>query len=241
MIKMHKSKGFTIIEITLAMAFISVLLLSITLVSIQAGKVYNRGVILRDVNQSGREISDTLRRDFLQTNAKKITKNDSGDYVITVREGANDIGSRVCLGSYSYVWNYAKVLNDAGLSSSSNIFKVDGKPINLVRVADPGAMLCAKTTSGKYPTSVSADRVTHLLKQLDKHSGGNLAIHQFSLEKATKSNDSEALFKTSFVLGTSVISEIDTANQQCKPPTDNESNIEFCAINRFEMIVRTNG
>ena len=158
-----------------------------------------------------------------------------------MREGANDISSRFCLGDYSYVWNYAKVLNDAGLSSSSNIFKVDGKPINLVRIADRGAMLCAKTTSGKYPTSVSVDKTTHLLKQLDKHSGGNLAIHKFSIEKATKADNSEALFKTGFVLGTNVVSEIDTANQQCKLPTDNESNIEFCAINRFEMIVRTNG
>ena len=121
MIKTHKSNGFTIIEITLAMAFISVLLLSITLVSIQAGKVYNRGVILRDVNQSGREISDTLRRDFVQTNAKKITKNESGDYIITVRESSNDISSRFCLGDYSYVWNYAKILNNAKLNSSSSL------------------------------------------------------------------------------------------------------------------------
>lgn len=239
MIKTH-NKGFTIIEVTLAMAFVSILLISITLVSIQAGKIYNRGVILRDINQSGREVSDVLRRDFLQTNAKKITKNGSG-YIITVSEGGNDINSRFCLGDYSYVWNYAKVLNDTTLRSSSSIFKVGAAPANLIRVADPGATLCVKTASGKYPTSVDADRVTHLLKQINKSSDSNLAIHRFSLEKSTSADSSEALFKAGFVIGTSAISEIDTANQQCKPPTDKDSNIEFCAINRFEMIVRTNG
>ena len=39
---------------------------------IQAGKMYSRGIVLRDVNQAGRDISDTVRRDFLQANAEKI-------------------------------------------------------------------------------------------------------------------------------------------------------------------------
>jgi prepilin-type N-terminal cleavage/methylation domain-containing protein len=65
-------KGFTLIELMLAMSFISVLLLSIAMVGIQAGKMYSRGIVLRDVNQAGRDISDTIRRDFLQANAEKI-------------------------------------------------------------------------------------------------------------------------------------------------------------------------
>ena len=63
----HIKYGFTIIELTLAMAFISVLLISIVLVSIQAGKMYNRGIILRGVNQAGRDIDTVMRQDFLQT------------------------------------------------------------------------------------------------------------------------------------------------------------------------------
>ena len=64
--------GFTIIELTLAMAFISVLLISIVLVSIQAGKMYNRGIILRGVNQAGRDIDTVMRQDFLQTDSSQI-------------------------------------------------------------------------------------------------------------------------------------------------------------------------
>ena len=30
-------------------------------------------------------------------------------------------------------------------------------------------------------------------------------------------------------------------NSSCKAPTEDDSNFEFCAINKFEMIVRTNG
>ena len=49
-------KGFTLIELMLAMSFISVLLLSIAMVGIQAGKMYSRGIVLRDVNKAGRDI-----------------------------------------------------------------------------------------------------------------------------------------------------------------------------------------
>ena len=30
-------------------------------------------------------------------------------------------------------------------------------------------------------------------------------------------------------------------DSSCKAPTEDDNNFEFCAINKFEMIVRTNG
>jgi prepilin-type N-terminal cleavage/methylation domain-containing protein len=72
MIRGYK-KGFTLIELMLAMSFISVLLLSIAMVGIQAGKMYSRGIVLRDVNQAGRDISDTIRRIFFKRMPKRLT------------------------------------------------------------------------------------------------------------------------------------------------------------------------
>ena len=93
-------QGFTLVELMLAMAFISILLLSITMVGIQAGRMYSRGVVLRDINQAGRDISDTIRRDFLQANANKIDS--SG---LRVPNNSSWATGRLCLGSHSYVWN----------------------------------------------------------------------------------------------------------------------------------------
>ena len=72
---MHQRRansGFTLVELMLAMAFVSVLLLSVAMVAVQAGKIYNRGTVMKTVNQSGRTISDVIRRDFLQSSATKI-------------------------------------------------------------------------------------------------------------------------------------------------------------------------
>ena len=130
MIRGYK-KGFTLIELMLAMSFISVLLLSIAMVGIQAGKMYSRGIVLRDVNQAGRDISDTIRRDFLQANAEKIDITG-----LRVPNNSNWSTGRLCLGSHSYVWNNPKYLDDPSLLGGNSLFKVDGNPVNLVRVVD---------------------------------------------------------------------------------------------------------
>ena len=103
-------QGFTLVELMLAMAFISILLLSITMVGIQAGRMYSRGVVLRDINQAGRDISDTIRRDFLQANANKIDS--SG---LRVPNNSSWATGRLCLGSHSYVWNNPRYLDDPSL------------------------------------------------------------------------------------------------------------------------------
>ena len=109
MTRQCRRHGFTLIELMLAMAFVSVLLLAIATIAIQAGKLYNRGLTLKSINQSGREIGDTLRRDFLQANAGKISGN-ANSAVVMVQAGGADRSGRLCLGDYSYVWNVPKVV-----------------------------------------------------------------------------------------------------------------------------------
>ena len=60
----HVQRGFTIIELMLAMTFVSFLLMAIAMVTVQVGKTYNRGLTLKTVNQSGRDITDSIRSDI---------------------------------------------------------------------------------------------------------------------------------------------------------------------------------
>lgn len=226
-------QGFTLIELMLAMTFISILLLSITMVGIQAGRMYSRGVVLRDVNQAGRDISDTFRRDFLQANAGKI--NITG---LRVPNNENWTTGRLCLGAHSYVWNNPKYLDDPSLLGANRLFKVDGNPINLVRVVDADGGLCKRDGSGKYPETVDMAKSSNLLRSISS-GDGSIGVHNVTLEKITPDNSREALYKLTFTLGTSKMSEI--RNSSCKAPDETDSNFEFCAINKFEMIVRTNG
>ena len=83
-----KQDGFTLIELVLAMAFISALLLAIALTIIQIGTTYNRGMTLKEVNQTARSISDELTRNLTSSEAFTL----SSKYIST------PTGGRLCLG-----------------------------------------------------------------------------------------------------------------------------------------------
>ena len=241
MIQATRQKGFTIIELTLSMAFVSVLLLAIVMTSIQAGRIYNKGVVLESVNQASRDIGDSIRRDFMQSDAAHVSRTDESESVIILSEGGQPKSGRFCLGGYSYLWNYPSVLEAAlaGESVSGPVVKRGDKIINFVRVVDDGGSFCA-SRDGNYETNIGADR--QLMSMLDEKGdqGVVLAIHELGIEPVlANSNSSEALFRVNYTIGTSAQAEIN--GQQCRPPADGSANDQFCAINQFEMIVRTNG
>lgn len=241
MIRTTRQKGFTIIELTLSMAFVSVLLLAIVMTSIQAGRIYNKGVVLESVNQASRDIGDSIRRDFMQSDAAHVSRTDESESVIILSEGGQPKSGRFCLGGYSYLWNYPSVLEAAlaGESVSGPVVKRGDKIINFVRVVDDGGSFCA-SSDGNYETNIGADR--QLMSMLDEKGdqGVVLAIHELGIEPVlVNSNSSEALFRVNYTIGTSAQAEIN--GQQCRPPADGSANDQFCAINQFEMIVRTNG
>lgn len=243
MTQKHKTKGFTLIELMLAMSFISMLLLSIAMVAIQAGKIYNRGLTLSSLNQSWRDVSDMLRRDFLQTDQRRVSVDASGtDRVIMLSHGGSERSGRFCLGQYSYLWNVPAVLDDISTPTDGPIVRdTSGNPITFVRVVDENGELCAPLPDGSYRTDLpDASRVTHLLKMKDDTSDIVLAIHTLTIRPiALVDNSSDGLFTIDVTIGTSKLSEIDS--QGCLPPSEGESNLEFCAINQFNMVARTNG
>ena len=241
MIRVTRQKGFTIIELTLSMAFVSVLLLAIVMTSIQAGRIYNKGVVLESVNQASRDIGDSIRRDFMQSDAAHVSRTDEPESVIILSEGGQPKSGRFCLGGYSYLWNYPSVLEAAlaGESVSGPVVRRGDTIINFVRVVDDGGSFCA-SSDGNYETNIGADR--QLMSMLDEKGdqGVVLAIHELGIEPVlANSNSSEALFRVNYTIGTSAQAEIN--GQQCRPPADGNANDQFCAINQFEMIVRTNG
>lgn len=231
-----RRQGFTIIELSLAMTFISMLLLAIVMAGIHAGNIYNKGIVLESVNQAGRDIGDTLRRDFLQSEADIVA---SGDPVILLQEADGRVRSgRFCLGGYSYLWNSPDVIN--GQLTGGPIVTQGGEPINFVRVVDHGGSLCV-STSGSYILNLDGRQLTHLLKQ-EGGTGVVLSIYDVAIGPVAHVSDSrEGLFSLSYTIGTSETSEINTSSQLCRAPSEAGANDNFCAINQFETIVRTNG
>src|SRR5687768_8731757 len=110
------AKGFTLIELMLAMTFISVLLVAIAMTTIQISNIYTKGITLREVDQAGRTLSNELQRNISASVPFDVTpkKDDSPateDSKYVVR---NEDGGRLCLGKYSYLWNFGKAIEGDG-------------------------------------------------------------------------------------------------------------------------------
>ena len=170
MIKNHK-KGFTLVEITLAMGFVSVLLITIVIVVMQIISIYQKGLALRAVNSAGRELIDEFSRGvalapvkgvsslcnsaYNNADARRVCVNNNADIVSYQEEYATINGKSVpvhgvfCTGRYSYIWNTGYAMNN-GPNNSSNPYRAHlkingsdkGNSFRLVRINDADRSAC---------------------------------------------------------------------------------------------------
>lgn len=141
MMKNNNKKGFTIVELSLAIVFISVLLLTIGWLTIHITSVYEKGLAMKAVNSSAKEIIDDVSRAIAASPARTVGNLCADVYNPTTREEAYNqcvddqarklsyqqryanveiagevkqvpVNGVFCTGRYSYIWNTAYVLND---------------------------------------------------------------------------------------------------------------------------------
>lgn len=226
-----KKQGFTIIELMMAMSFVSLLLVAVAMTVIQISNIYNRGIILKDVNQAGRALVSELQQSIAQTSSFDVgngTTNTS-NYII------QDNGGRLCTGRYSYVWNYAKALGSTTASLNTSTGSTSSSKIYFIKIFDPTLGYCTYNASGNLP-NIDASAATELFSD----SQHNLALYDFNItSNAGDSKTNQRLYNIQFVLGTSDTSAINTSSNTCKPPSDSDSNLTYCSINQFNITVRS--
>lgn len=211
------SKGFTLIELTLAMSFISVLLLAIALLTIQMSSIYNKGLTLREVDQAGQLITSDIQRTLNTSTATTVSQVDN-------RQG----GGRFCIGTTVYAWNYGKYLGTA------NVFNVyeDGhnSDIRLAKFQSGGNDYCTPDDSDVYlPIPNDAPE---LLALGDR----NLAIQDMSYDSPAKQLDGgQTLYSVHLTLGTNTDEVI--AGDGCVKPKSAVDD-EYCAVNQFNFVAR---
>lgn len=239
-------KGFTLIELILAMTFISILLLTIALTVIQIANIYNKGIITKEVNQSSRAIADELNRS-LRSSGNFSTKPGANKYVVQIGTDSKPLGGRLCVGQHSYVWNYGRALarKDAnrnqysGPSSSGNVVIESGVTryeISFVKVADAGGALCVPGGSGKYPAVNPASAV-----ELMRSGDHNLVLHNLTVNSFPSAKDvlsSQQLYKVSYNVGTSDIAALNNDQSLCKGPGEAGSDLNYCSVSQFTLVLR---
>lgn len=225
-----KNKGFTLIELMLSMAFVAVLLVTMILAIIHISNTYTKGMTIKSINQAGRDINDTLRRDGVR----------EGLATSPIQPAAGGGLGRVCLGNYSYLWNEAESLLPEG--SPVNYQDTD-TPIVFARISDTGADYCKPLATGGYNMSVPRDNSVEMLPA-DR---GDYAVHSFTVERTppfASPIGANSLYHIRYMIGTNgtdtMQGDIATLDRSCRPPSDNTNNFNFCSINTFELILRAN-
>ncbi len=162
----HSKKGFTIAELSISIAYVAFLLIAVATLIVYSISLYQKGLTLRSVNNTGLELIDELTRTISDssnsypdctklTNSSDQSKCNSGNkgdlyyhqnnttvYIPASNETITAPAyGFFCTGSYSYVWNSGYVLNTDGTyykSSSRDSFS-DSK--QTIRNATSGATL----------------------------------------------------------------------------------------------------
>jgi len=231
-------KGFTLIELMLAMAFISALLLAIALTILQVGTIYNRGMTLKEVNQASRSVSDDITRSMAGSQAFSL----SNKYLTT------SAGGRLCLGQNTYIWNLGKAFANTALGTANdqNLVSYDtpaGKaPIRFIKIADPAGLYCVKGPDGILPLyknirAIDTNAPIEMLKSGDR----TLTMHQFKVESGANGYDSatgQQLYNVTFTIGTGDASALTTDRTACLPPGTPNSDFSYCTVQQFSLVTR---
>lgn len=228
MSRVDRQTGFTIIELMLAMAFVSTLLIAVAMTVIQIGNTYNRGITLKNVNQIGRSVASELQRSITGSAAFNIEPGPGSRYIV------QDWGGRLCLGQYTYIWNYGDYI-ETGDTSRLNTYADSGNTIRLAKVLDQNASYCDDSTK----KVVFANAIE--LIDTGEH---NLAIHAFSIKTADTAGDSrtgQQLYSIEFILGTNNQEALlyeSESNPICKLTGEDGADPSYCSINRFNIVAR---
>ena len=224
----NKNSGTTILELMLAMAFVSTLLIAITMTTIHIGDMYNRGITLKEVDQAGQSLVGELQRGINQVPAFDVTTK-----FVKLQDGTDYYAGRLCTGKYSYIWNFGKVWHGTTYPSVNEYSGLSDK-VRFVKVPDSTAKYCA----AMLPDIDTTDGPTELLNVGDRE----LALHSFEITSAsTDPVTGQQLYKIDFVIGTNEKDTIDAGYSSCKAPgaTITKRDTTYCSINSFTITVRS--
>jgi hypothetical protein len=206
----------------LSMGFVSLLLLAIAMTVIQIGNTYNRGLTLTNANQAGSVIDSDLQRTIAQTTPFML---DANNYIV------QSWGGRLCTGQYSYIWNNGSDIYNK--NPSINKYSNSSNTIFFVKDYDPSASDC-KAVNGIYP-SINSSTAVDLLNET---SNNNLAIQSFTVSSiANDPTTGQRLYNIEFFLGTNDQTALNSNSQSCKPPSDINSDFNYCAVVQFDITV----
>jgi len=221
------------------MTFLSILLLAISMLTLQISSIYNKGLTLRAVNESGQQLSAEIQRTLNAANPESV------EFI----EDPPKTGGRLCVGTLIYAWNY---ISDPGFVSETNRLntykQADGKNIRFSKFSGKADRYCKdqdETPAISYVKLEEPSPAPQLSNFTPILSGGDadLLIRSFSLSKtvAPLGDVKQAIYTVSFTMGTNTADLITSGaggNDRCDIALGSKIDDEYCAVNKFTFTAR---
>lgn len=118
-------KGFTVIELSLSMAFVGVLLITIVIITVNIISIYQKGLSIRSINSTGQDLIDEFSRSIAEAPVKSI-KNLCNKFT-------NEIQNKNCVddNAHLFIFQQNKIAGSVNLTSTNgNIAGADVKAEN---------------------------------------------------------------------------------------------------------------
>lgn len=207
------------------MTFVSILMISIALLTIQVSRLYTRGTVMRDVNQAGVDVTRDMQQSIAQADDPGMIKHKEWTTPPPVSKVI-----AVCFGSTSYIMNDVRNTNPVKYGS---LAPNSGQIVRIAKVPDTASSACGTASYAAAVTSKLNLATTREL--LVTNSGRDLAIYSAVLPSGSplKDDTGGALVMVSLTIGTSMASEVNLTDSTCRPPSDSASGAEYCSINQF--------
>ena len=232
------------------MTFISFLLLGIALTIIQIGAIYNQGTTSKEINQASRDINNDLARNVSSAGSLTLAT----DYVRSpvTATAASAVGGRLCLGSYSYIWNYAKAMPSKATARSNSLVtsypvtssNPDPDLIRLVKVPDPSKLYCLKSgPSGPLINLNIRGSDVASTQELLKAGDHELGLHNFEFispvpASATDMSTGQQIYSLTYTVGTSKMGALNSTQTACLAANLANADPLYCNIQQFSLVVR---
>ena len=281
-IKLKRQKsGFTLVELSFAITFITTLLLIFALLTNNIINSYKKGLVIRSVNSTGRDLIDDIKSSISsapsatveslcsifedksdEKNWKTQCKNDNASLLRYVSFSDNftlkgnteksdiKVSAVFCTGSYSYVWNSGYFYDDNNSPNNQYKIKIGNTVYRFAKVIDPNASFCKSALKTEDDTLIyaKAERVelktnNDITELLPPNDNIELLLYDFSMFSPTQNDDTRrALYSGSFVLGSKTGGiNITRKGNYCDIENSEISDLNNCAINKFNFTMRTEG
>lgn len=255
--RLKSKNGFTLVELSLSMVFISILSIIIVLVINGTVSSYRRGITLNLLNTVGSELISDITTAVQESPIDgELCHNDDDDESCRYASRTNyaevegeriPVSGAFCTGKSSYVWNSGYYFDGSSSIEGDGIrIVIDGvepRHFRLMKIInDVNRIACRKNTKDGLDVITIKGRNDNVESVLDDKDNSGVAVYNFEVDPPVDGGSGGQLYIISLTLGTAQSGmNINAAGGKCAAPAESNSNPDYCAINTFRFAALANG